>query len=461
MNIQTYARSQRAKLATVLEREKLSCWLVATVQGPLTLTWRLRAHNPDTATIKRLLGLGSVLQSALLVESVRVQLVAGLVEIAIPSPQPCTPNAGHMAAGSNGLCVAVGWNSQAEPVTVDLARHGAMAWVGPSRRGKTQAMRSTLFSVAGAVKGNLRYAIIAQQSKLHDWQAFDGSKHSLGIASEPGDIEQCVKWFASRCRIGRMDAIEFVLLIDDLPSVLAVARIGSELGTIASVGAGVGVHLWIGSQMLGANAGSGGGLVENNISARVVYRPASNATGARNSGQGGLDTSGLSTSPGDAIAVVDGHSERIATAQCNDATVATLPQGRLEKWHRIWQKTPAGSGSGNGSNMVAEQFLNGSNTGSMAVLDVSTGVQGSMDTLTGSDGSGEPFTLPSNAMPSPAQRLRLYAAWCLLGSKNETMRQVFGCKNGNVLAWLNMAISENQPDGNDSKIISMAERRIA
>lgn len=430
MNMRHYADTQRSKLAAVLEREELSCYYRAVVQGPLTLTWRLLPHQPDTGTIKRLLGLGSVLQSAMLVESVRVQQVAGMIEIQIPSPQPMTPNADNMLTGSNGLSVALGWDSMSKPVAVDLARHGAIAWVGPSRRGKTQALRSTLYSAAAAVGDKLRYAILAQPAKITDWAAFDNSKHSLGIASEPGEMVACVRWFAGYARQGT-DGYRLVLVIDDLPSILAVANIAPELGFIASNGAGVGVHVWLGTQMLGSNAGSGGQLIESNVSARIVYKPASNATGARNSGIGGLDTGNLSTHPGDAVALVDGHAERVATARCGDETVSQLPQGRRVKWWRAW----AGEG---GSKAGSSR---GSKAGSNVVLDGSPAVDGGV------------LRLPTNTMPDPAQRRQLYEIWKKLGSKRQALFAVFGCKNGNVAEWLDMAIRENE------KIINMAERR--
>jgi len=457
MNIKHYAASQRAKLATVLERERLTCSLIATVQGPLTLTWRLRAHNPDSATIKRLLGLGSVLQSALLVESVRVQQVAGLIEVAIPSPAPMTPTASHMQAASRGLDAAIGWDGMAQPITVDLSRHGAIAWVGPSRRGKTQSMRATLFSVARAVRGNLRYAIICQKSKLADWAAFDQSKHSLGCATEPAEIEQCVKWFAERTRIGRWGEFELVLLIDDLPSILDMTDITRPLATVVSVGAGVGIHALLGTQALGSNAGSGGQLVESNVTARIVYRPASKATGARNAGSGGLATDDLSTLPGDAVLLVDGHPERIATARCDDVTVLTLPQGRVDSCFKLW----AGAVSG---------AVSGARSGARSGADTGATVVSSLPTRVGSDGglvtvpSGTTaLSLPGNATPSSADSLLLYREWVRLKSKNATLQTVFGFKNVRVMGYLDAAIQEWGSDahGTDEKVIVMDARRKA
>lgn len=427
MNIKPYADTQREKIAEVLTREELPCRLVSTVRGPLTLTWQLLPRTPDITTIKHLLGLGGALQSAMRVESVRIQQKDGLIEIQIPSPRPYTPNAERMLHGSNGLRVAMGLDSMGELVTVDLSRHGAIAWVGPSRRGKTQSMRATLYSAASAIGDKLRYAILAQPAKLSDWQAFDHSRHSLGIASTPKDMIACVQWFAYHAQQGT-EGYRLVLVVDDLPSILAVAPIASELGFIASSGAGVGVHLWIGTQMLGSNAGSGGQLVESNVSARIVYKPASNATGARNAGAGGLDTKELSTLPGDAVALIDGHGERVSTAHCNDTIIKRLPQGQRRGWWRAWGGAAAGAGTG-----------------------AAAGAGGATPVTVGG------FTLSNQTMPNQEQRAQLYKEWVRLERKtNATLISVFGYKSGKNLPWLTQAINENKPD---NKVINMAERR--
>jgi hypothetical protein len=254
---------------------------------------------------------------------------------------------------------------------------------------------------------------VAQPAKLTDWAAFDGSKHSLGIASEPGDMVACVKWFAEQARVGAPAGYRYVLVIDDLPSILAVANIATELGFIASNGAGVGVHAWLGTQMLGSNAGSGGQLIESNVSCRVVYKPSSNATGARNSGMGGLDTGNLSTLPGDAIALIDGHAQRIATARCSDATINQLTPGRMVNWHRTW----AGAGA------VQEAVQ-------PPVAPVQTPVQAGA-TRVESGGAApvqtpvqEPITIPVDREPNRLQRFALYEHYLTTGSKTQTLISV-------------------------------------
>lgn len=415
-----------AKVVQVFTREKLAFYRARRVQGPMVISLAYRPHNPTTSSIRQYLGLGMALQSALGLDNVRIQLEGGLIVVELPSPCPVTPTAEAMRKLSSGTNVCIGWDMEGGGVQFDLARHGAVAAVGPSRRGKTQGLRSALYSAAATVGQKLRYAIVAQPAKIGDWAAFDESKHSMGIASEPGEMVACVKWFAEKARLGAQ-GFRFVLVLDDLPSILAVANIATDLGFIASNGAGVGVHVWLGTQMLGSNAGSGGQLIESNVSCRIVYKPSSNATGARNAGQGQLDTGNLSTLPGDAIALIDGHPTRIATATCSDATIRQLPQGRMVNWHRSW----AGAG---------------------AVQPVQTPVQTPVQagaTRVENGGAApvqEPIAIPVDREPNRLQRWALYKHYLTTGSKTQTLISVYGSKNGQRLAWLNRAIVENEED---------------
>ena len=456
MDVKLYARDQVKALDAVLKREKLSAALMATVQGPLTLTYRLRVSNPTKQAIGQLLGLDTALQAALMVESVRIAQVSGLIEIQIPSPAPITPTAAQMADVSEGLNVAVGWDTMSRPVYIDFAQHGAMFWIGPSRRGKTQSMRSTLFAVAQAFGGALRYAIICQRSKLHDWQAFDTSKHSLGVVCEFDEIETAVKWFARRTQIGR-GRYEYIVLVDDLPSILQRCNIAKDLADIASVGAGVGVHLLAGTQAAGSKAGSGGEIIESNITARIVYKPASRATAARNAGQGGLDLDMLSSAKGDAVLLIDGYPERIATSIAYDDEISTLPQGRMLNIYRPWMQAQP----------VQMAVQGGTSTGT---APVQTPVQAGTPVVEGSvpvapvqpvqTFDPEALRLPMDRTLTMQEKLHLAQAHAHFGSKNKTCVSVFGYKSPKSLGLLDDAL-QAQAGADNGKIIKMSDRRIA
>lgn len=450
MDIKQHIATQIKAIGAILQREQLACRLVATIQGPLTLTYKMRLVDPNRQKMTHILAMSGVLQSVLLVESVRIQQVNGLIEIQIPSPLPLTPDATAMRTASSGLNVAIGWDSLGQPVTVDFAQHGAVFWVGPSRRGKTQSMRSTLYATSKAVQGALRYCIICQHSKRHDWDVFDQSKHSMGIVTDFAEIEQAIKWFSHRTQIGR-GKHEYIVLIDDLPSILQQCSIAKDLATIASVGAGVGVHLLAGTQAAGSKAGSGGELIEANITARVVYKPASKATAARNAGQGGMDLDQLSSAKGDAVLLVDGYPERIATALAHDSEIATLPQGRVNATWRPWQ------GGTSGTN----------HTGTRQYTPVQPPVY--VDSLVYSEdtppapvvpvqGIGD-LRLPLHRPLTVDEKAELRKAYVYYGTKNKTCENVFGYKSPKTLALLDDALQGGAMATPDRTIIKLSERR--
>ena len=127
-----------------------------------------------------------------------------------------------------------------------------------------------------------------------------------------------------------------LLVVDDLPNILkAVPQIKDDLADIASMGAGLGVHLLVGTQGAGSKRTSGGTDIENNVTARVLYRPATSRTGSQSAGVAGLELHQLSSAKGDAIALIDGHATRIATAWIQDREIALLPQQepQLAPWN--------------------------------------------------------------------------------------------------------------------------------
>ena len=445
MDIKTHIATQIKAIGAILQREQLACRLVATIQGPLTLTYKMRLVDPNRQKMTHILAMSGVLQSVLLVESVRIQQVNGLIEIQIPSPLPLTPDATAMRNASSGLNVAIGWDSLGQPVTVDFAQHGAVFWVGPSRRGKTQSMRSTLYAASKAVQGALRYCIICQHSKRHDWDVFDQSKHSMGIVTDFAEIEQAIKWFSKRTQIGR-GKHEYIVLIDDLPSILQQCAIAKDLATIASVGAGVGVHLLAGTQAAGSKAGSGGELIEANITARVVYKPASKATAARNAGQGGMDLDQLSSAKGDAVLLVDGYPERIATALAHDAEIATLPQGRIAATWRPWQAVVQKAGASTGASGANVDFL------------VYGGYQAPpVQVVQGID----ELRLPLHRDLTADEKADLRKAFVYYGTKNKTCENVFGYKSSKALRALDDALQGGAMTTPDRTIIKLSERRHA
>lgn len=327
------------KLAELVEREELQCGLVGIKRGPLVITLRLRLINPTHRDLRKLLRLGPALAQLLQVEAVRIADTAQGVMIEVPSPQPLTPNGVLLANHTQGLRLAIGVDAFARPVSIDMEDHGAVFWVGPSRRGKTQSMKASLYAVLRANGKLIRFVIIASPAKVEeDWGVFGNVAGCLGIACTKEEIAAATQWLVSIMNSGKARAkgLHIIVIIDDLPKILkAVPSIQDDIADLAGMGAGLGIHLWAGTQGAGSKRTSGGTDVENNVTARILYRPATARTGSQSAGIGGLDLEMLSSYKGDALVLTHGLATRIATAWIADQAIALLPEGKRMQapWH--------------------------------------------------------------------------------------------------------------------------------
>lgn len=332
-NIRQWAAWAEKRIAGVVVGDGLHCGLVGVVQGPLTVTYRLRLLRPSPAALRRLLSMGPALAQALRVDAVRISDTAQGVLVEVPSPQPRTPAAGDLVRHGKGMGVVVGLDQWRRPVGVDLRHHPTLLFVGPSRRGKTQAMKSTLYALASNnPMRRLQFAIFS--AKRADWAAFEHLTACWGVVSDPDETAQALEWTAGtllqqRARDGAKSPA-VVIVLDDLLNLLKrCPDVAGPIGEIASMGGGVGIYQLIGTQDAGSKRGTGGADVEANITARIVYKAASATTAARAAGAGGVGVDGLSGHKGDALAIIDGDVKRIATAWADDRDIAQLPAGEM------------------------------------------------------------------------------------------------------------------------------------
>ena len=340
MNIQQFAaRCERAIGQTIIA-EGLYVRLLRVVQGPLTLTMVLELVRPATrSALQRLLALGPTLATATSTSAVRVQQLAGevLVELPLPDAAWRTPSARELAKHSQGLRVCIGLDAMRRPVCVDLHQHGACFWVGPSRRGKTQSIKSTLYALA---QTDAKYVVLSQ--KRADWSSFEDLAGCIGVVSDPAESLSALTWLAETLRIrAKLGAggHAHIVVVDDLLNLLSVQPgCAAPLAEISSMGAGLGIHLLAGTQEAGSKRGTGGAGVENNATARVLYKSSNASAGARAAGAGGVGLEALSGAKGDALLLLDGDGVRVATAFCDDADVLMLPAGATTA--RPWVAQP-------------------------------------------------------------------------------------------------------------------------
>ena len=448
------------RVADVVVGEGLHVGLVGVTQGPHVVTFRLRLIRPDRAGLQRLLSLGPVFAQALHVDRVRVVDSEKGVLVEIPSPQPKTPKASDLARHTQGLRVAVGIDQWRRPVAVNLADHPVVMWVGPSGKGKTSAMKATLFALAARNSPRrLRFVVFAQ--KVADWEAFADLAGCLAVVTDPREVEEALTWAAStllpyrtRERVAK-PAVVFV--VDDLVNLLAKSPgIVGPMIELASQGRAAGLYTFLSTQQAGSKTGTGSTVIEDNATARIVFRASSATSGARAAGAGRLGVEQLSGAKGDALLIVDDQVTRIATGFADDRAVVLLPsgEGSLRPWAN--RSNPAIERP-----RTAQNAQNGAVPTPMAAHAVNVDDGGRMERngTPATVAPGEPEAvendtkwhemaqenedrIPGNRPPTIDERRRLRELYRELGSKEKVYFAAWGFKNGRVAEYLRQALEE-------------------
>lgn len=440
---QWVAWSER-RIGRVVVGEGLAVALAGVIQGPLTVTFRLRLLQPSPTALRKLLALGPALSQALQADKVRITDDRRGILVEVTSPAPRTPTADELARATSDLTVAVGVDQWRKPVKVNLRDNPALLFVGPTRRGKTQAMKSTLYALARRNgPGSLRFVILAQ--KRADWEAFAPAAACFALVTDPSEAVDVMTWAAEdllqyRAKT-RATKPSVVFVLDDLLNLLKRSPgLAAPIGEIASMGAGVGLFQLIGTQDAGSKRGTGGSDVEANITARVVYRAASATTAARAAGAGGLGIEDLSGHKGDALLLVDGHPARIATGLSDDRLVTLLPSGDSgpPPWSNRSIERPGRARTG-------ENDENAPVLPPLAGADVATVRGGEGERGQERPEENAPF-LDTTRPPNRDERRRLRALYRELGSKEKTYLAAWGFKNGKTLDFLNQALQEEDEE---------------
>lgn len=466
--IRQYIAWTEQRIARLVIKEGLHVGLVKVTQGPLTITFQLRLLQPSRTAVNNLLHLGDAIAEAIQAEAVRVVRVAGAFAIEIPSPLPRTPSSAELLRHSQGIQVCVGLDSLRRPVYVDLRQHGALLWVGPSRRGKTQSMKCTLYCLARQKGARLKYVILCHERKRDDWGAFARAVGCMGIVTTPAERQTVLQW-ATTTLLKMNTPFTFVIVVDDLLNLLTEApQMVTQLAQLASLGAGLGVHLMAGTQEAGSKRGTGGEGVEANASAKILYKATSKARAARNAGQGQVDLMALTGAKGDAVLLVDGVATRIATGYADDRDILQLPTG--PQYQAPWRKQ-------SGSKPLRTAHSNDStapSTDSSTHTRIARGATSSTDDILGRTplpdppvdngatgdgvGTGTPSTsstaeaIPERALPNrapdAAERAYLRALYRQCGSKNGVLKIAWGGvvnpdgKTPKTWKWLQEALAE-------------------
>lgn len=431
----------------IVVTEKLNVALVRTVTGALTITFVLKLLHPNKSELDKLLSLANVFAQALQLEAVRLANSSQGILLELPSPVAHTPNASELTGYCQGSNLCIGVDTFNQPVLVSLKQHGAIGWIGPSRRGKTQSMKSCLYNLVAANPHKIRFVIFAQ--KCQDWASFADVAGCEGIFHTAGAMEAAFQRIdaALNQQAANGRSAPTLVICDDLVNLLnLVPSLAEKLENLASMGAGVGFHLLFGSQMAGSKKGSGGMAVEANLTARILYKPASNATGARNAGTKHTQLDLLSEHKGDALAVIDGVATRIATSLVDDEAIHLLPKApKVQTAPSVPVEQP--------ERVRTTARSNGVPAFSSGVTPIPVQTEPTVYEQNGQqNGSRAGGTLPAklaNHPPTLLEKNQLRQLFQATQSKNAVLKIAYGGvvnetgKTPKTLKWLNEALAES------------------
>lgn len=331
MSFDSFTNQATARLARLIIAQGIHCDAHPPVHGPFTLTYRLNLTRDLAGGLRTLRNLQPAMTQALR-SPVRLQESPQgiLVEVQLPEPLCWTPNAAKLARAARWPKIPLGVNQFSRPVLIDPEEHGVMAWIAPPRRGKTASIRSTLYVMKRAAP-DLQFLVCAMPAKLEsDWGSFGLAEGCLGLVGDFDEMAAALAWAVEMMQTRSLD-YKLAVIVDDLTNLTAhVSSIGEHIDELATAGAGLGVHLMLGTHTSGSKASMAGMRTMASATCRVLFKAADNSQGSRSSGQKNAETglNQLSGFKGDGILLDNGTPVRLATAYVNDGDVLQLPTAR-------------------------------------------------------------------------------------------------------------------------------------
>lgn len=321
----------QARIGKVLNIEGLSAQVLEVIQSPSIVTYKIKLLEPTKAKIDQFLALSKALEQEIGEFPIRIQAKAGFFVVEIPSPVPVSPHADLFLNYVKYPNICIGYDTDVQPVLVDLSRFPSLMFVAPPRAGKTSAVRSIMYSLLKILnEQEENISVIVCAEKFEYWRAFSNKLGVVGVYSEFKEMELILKTISTqlsdKARVGERFNPPVFLVVDDLLRVLAqTTGLDTSIAEIASTGGSVGAYLFLITQSAGSNAGTGGIKVEDNIAARVVYKTTSATAAARSTGSDAKGVESLTTRHGDSLLILGTESLRMTTGFVDDTDIVTLP----------------------------------------------------------------------------------------------------------------------------------------
>lgn len=443
-SIRQHMRLTEEAIAAAFWRNGLATYASGQVQGPHTLTFGLRLHEPTQRHITRALSLSGAIEAAISDSPVRIYMDRGVILVETPSPSPAAVD-GRKLRGQ-GFAVPLGMTSRQTVAGVDFIANPHLLLVGPTNRGKTTAARLIAYHLARqATPQEARFVV--STFKRGDWDGFTALAPMLAVITDPQESAQMIAWLVRlmhrRTQRGQVSPHLFVFL-DDLLNLLGVAAVDDALAQLASLGRGAGIHLIIGTQRLGEK-GAAGSLVTGNVPSRLVFGTADSKDAVLFTGRSGSGAEKLGRYPGDALLVTDGGAQRLAVGYIDATHLNHLPQPPDS--YRPWL---ARTGTVRTSHSSEEYAVPPATTGEEGVPvrppNAETGYEPTYAEARRT-GTPAPRKLPDQ-LPGPESRRYLRQLYATTGSKNMVLHLAWGGvvndtgKTPKTKRWLDDALAE-------------------
>ncbi len=100
-DIRQYMAWAEKRIARVVMKAKIHVGVIKVIQGPLSITFRVRLIDPTREDVNKLLSLGDAMAESIQAEAVRIVRSSGAFSIEIPSPRRRTPTTAELRSATH------------------------------------------------------------------------------------------------------------------------------------------------------------------------------------------------------------------------------------------------------------------------------------------------------------------------------------------------------------------------